>query len=125
MPRRSSYGELIGPVFEKYEDGEKVLGIRVSEKHINMGGIAHGGMLASFADMSLGQFESRDMNQLTVTVRMVVDFISVGRLGDWIEGRSIVTRETKTMVFAEASVTQGAHLIVKASAVFKVLKKRR
>ena len=50
LANRSPYGRLIGPVYEKATPEGRVFGVRIAEKHVNLGGIAHGGMMASFAD---------------------------------------------------------------------------
>ena len=124
LANRSPYGRLIGPVYEKATPEGRVFGVRIAEKHVNLGGIAHGGMMASFADVVLGQFESRDYSRVTVTVRMVTDYVAASRLGDWLEGRATVTKETGSMVFVDATIACRSHLVLRASGVFKLLKRK-
>ena len=125
LGHRSAFGGLIGPVLRKDTPDGPIFGLRIEKKHINMGGIAHGGLLATFADIVLGQFESRDYTRTAVTARMVTDFIGPARLGDWIEAETRVTRETRSLVFPDARVTCRGHVLLNASAVFKILRRRR
>ncbi len=125
MTKTSAYGRLVGPVFEKATPEGRVFGFRVGEKHINRGGVSHGGMLASFADIVLGQFEARDDGKVTVTLRMVTDFLAPAHPGDWVEGTATMTRETKSFFFVDGLITCRSRNLLNASAIFKVVNRRR
>lgn len=125
MTRTSPYGRLVGPIYEKTTPDGKVFGFRVTDKHINLGGVTHGGMLATFADMVLGQFEARDFDKVTVTVRMVTDFLAPARPGDWVEGSANLTRQTKSFFFVDGVITCRTRNLLNASAIFKVVNRRR
>lgn len=125
MTRTSPYGRLVGPVYEKTTPAGKVFGFRVSDKHVNLGGVTHGGMLATFADIVLGQFEARDFNKVTVTVRMVTDFLAPARPGDWVEGTAKLTRETRSFFFVDGVLTCRTRNLLTASAIFKLVNRRR
>ena len=125
MTQTSPYGRLVGPIYERTTPGGKVFGFRVTDKHVNLGGVTHGGMLASFADIVLGRFEARDFGKVTVTVRMVTDFLAPARLGDWVEGTSNITRQTRSFFFVDGVITCRARNLLNASAIFKVVNRRR
>ena len=125
LARWSPFGRISGPVYESRGPDGRVLGFRVAEKHMNMAGVAHGGAVATFADVVLGQFEGRDYNTVTVTVRLTVDFIAPARVGDWVEGRAKVTGESGDILFAEATITCRGRLLCRASGVFKALPRKR
>jgi acyl-coenzyme A thioesterase PaaI-like protein len=125
LAKWSAFGRIAGPVYQKRGPDGRVLGFRVAEKHLNLGGVAHGGALATFADIVLGQFEGRDYSTVTVTVRLTVDFIAPARAGDWVEGRVEVTGESGDILFAEATITCRGRLLVRASGVFKALPRKR
>lgn len=120
--RPSAFGGLVGPVLDA--QGQSRRGFRVEAKHLNNAGIAHGGMLMSLADMTLGRGASDATGGPAVTVRMVSDFHGPARLGDWVEGQARVTRTTRTMVFVEAEVRANGRLILSASGVFRRLRQR-
>lgn len=119
----SAFSEHAGPVYVRRGGDGLVHGFRVTPKHANLGGIAHGGMIATFADTILGRFEMRDYGQMTVTIRLLVDFIGPARIGDWVEGRSRIIRRTRSLVFSEGSIWTGRHAVATCSAVFRLLER--
>jgi uncharacterized protein (TIGR00369 family) len=125
LEKRSPFGVLVGPVFQRDDAEGSVFGFRVQPKHHNLGGVAHGGMLATFADIVLGQFPARDFGRMTVTIRLVMDYLAPAKSGDWVEARPTVTRTTRILVFAETTLIAGPRSLLTASAVFKTLDRRR
>ncbi|MDA0367338.1 MAG: PaaI family thioesterase [Proteobacteria bacterium] len=125
IDKRSAFGVLVGPVFQHDDAAGNLYGFRVQAKHLNLGGVAHGGMLATFADVVLGQFPSRDFGRLTVTIRLVMDYLAPAKAGDWVEARPVITRETRNLVFAETTLVAGPRSLLTASAIFKTLERRR
>ena len=49
--------------------------------------------------VQIAVYAARDFNKVTVTVRMLTDFLAPARPGDWVEGRASLTRETKSFYF--------------------------
>jgi len=125
LNKRSAFGVLVGPVFQRDDDEGSLFGFRVQPKHLNLGGVAHGGMLATFADIVLGQFPSREYGRMTVTIRLVMDYLAPAKSGDWVVARPHVTRTTRNLVFAETTLIAGPRSLLTASAVFKTLDRRR
>ena len=124
LDNRSPFGILVGPVFQRDDEDGNLFGFRVQLKHHNLGGVAHGGMLATFADIVLGQFPARDFGRMTVTIRLVTDYLAPAKLGDWVVARPNVTRTTRNFVFAETTLIAGPRSLLTASAVFKTLGRR-
>ena len=118
----SAYSSLVGPVFDGADD--LVRGFRVEAKHANNAGIAHGGMMMSFADMTLARGVRQATGGPGVTVRMVSDFHGPARLGDWVEGRAIVTRTTRTLIFVSAEITANGRVVMSASGIFRLVRRR-
>ena len=111
IDKPSSFGQLIGPVYERPEDdGMFVRALRVEDKHTNLGGVVHGGVLMSFADVILGTVSYRHAGRPGMSVRLVSDFVSPARVGDWLEGRGTVTKATRSIIFARGTLTvEGRH----------------
>lgn len=124
MPQRSGFSRAMGPWYEKREGERTTLGFRVGEQHINRLGIVHGGMMMAFADVVLGEAARRVTGRLSVTMRMAVDFIGPGRLGEWIEGAGEVVRSTRNLVFVNARLWRGRHTLMTASGVFNFIRPR-
>ena len=55
IPRLSPFNALVGPLHERKKRGQELsIGLRIEEKHLNSRGICHGGVLATLADLALG-----------------------------------------------------------------------
>lgn len=124
-PARSGFGELTGPFFIRRGADGLWRGFRVEAKHANRIGIAHGGMLMSFADMVLGEAMREAGVGPAVTIRMVTDFVGPARIGDWVQGTGHVTRATASVVFVRGEVMANAHRILSVTGIFHRIRERR
>jgi uncharacterized protein (TIGR00369 family) len=116
------FGAGIGPVYERDEHGEVVRGLFVRPELSNSAGIAHGGVLMTFADIVLARGVMQEINGMAVTVRLVSDFIAPVLVGAWLEGRSKVSRVTRSLVFVSGELTVRGKVVFTAQATFKPLK---
>ena len=115
------YFKQLGPVYGKtLPDGSMVVALRVAERHLNFGGVAHGGMLATVADGALGRNVAiaRGRRQAQVTVSLTADFLSGARLGDWLEAHVTVTRMGQRLAYANCDLKVGERHVLRSSAVF-------
>src|SRR5690606_17505132 len=94
LDRMGRFLDHFGPVYTKRVGDAVVVGVRVEEKHLNVRGLAHGGMLVSLADSAIGINLSRfaDPPRPMVTVNLSSDFLAPARLGDWIEAHVTVQK---------------------------------
>lgn len=118
------FGAHTGPFFDKETEAGLVRAFRVAEKHCNQGGMAHGGMLMTFMDVVLGVNMWRAAGRPGVTVSMATDFVAAARLGDWVEGRAEVVRQTRSLVFLRGELTTGDRTVMTATGVFQLLAPR-
>ncbi len=120
--RGSPYLDLIGPFYLKRDDEDVVWGLRIEERHANRRGFAHGGLLATLADVALGHTMGMrsDAARSAVTVNLSTDFAGSAQVGDWVEARVDVQRVGRSVAFANCYLTVDGERIVRASAVFKL-----
>jgi len=124
---RSAFTDLIGPFHQKVVDGRLHRGFRVESRHTNQLGIAHGGMLLSFADTLLGAALRHDLghSRPAVTVKLSADLITAVRRGAWVEGSAAVSRAGRNLVFVRGRVWSGKRTVLTAEAVFQLLAARK
>jgi acyl-coenzyme A thioesterase PaaI-like protein len=114
--------DTVGPVYMR-EDGAGCLCIasKTLERHRNQGGNVHGGMLATLADYAIG------FNLLQIgprptrfgTVNLNIDFVSNGRIGEWLEATVTIDKAAGRVRFASCVIRgEGGRLVVRASGVF-------
>ncbi|HEY1631301.1 MAG TPA: PaaI family thioesterase [Rhizomicrobium sp.] len=115
--------EVNGPLYGKWDGTRMTLGFRVETRHCNPGNVAHGGMLATFADMLLpiaARFQAKiDMGFLP-TVSLTCDYLAPAPLGAWVEGQADALKSGKNLLFAHGTATADGVLCLRASGVFKV-----
>ena len=115
----------IGPVFERRENGVRSILLIADERHVNMRGIVHGGLLMTLADLAIGQavWDATD-HATVVTVGMQSQFLKPAHVGDRIEVTPQIMRRTKSLVFARGDFMVGGEVVYTATSLWKVLEKR-
>ncbi|MFP3943418.1 MAG: PaaI family thioesterase [Alphaproteobacteria bacterium] len=120
------FGRQMGPLYENIrENGDYVRAFYVAEHHTNGMGNCHGGMLMAFADVAFGHCVSiRWPGHYWVTVRLLTDFVSAARKGDWVEGTGEVTGADDDLVSVRGQIWCGERTLMTGTGVFKVLGER-
>lgn len=112
--------QSLGPIYTRRTEACAVLALRVAERHLNIQGVAHGGMLTTLADNALGMNVAlaRGIRGAQVTVSLTADFLSSARAGDWLEAHVVINRLGQRMAFANCDLKVGDKLVLRSSAVF-------
>lgn len=124
LPWHRGFGRQVGPLFEKRNDTGITRAFRVEEHHTNGMMNAHGGMLMTFADMAWGAAVERDEDSWWVTVRLLCDFLSGAKLGEWIEGHGTVLSENDGVFTVEGHIWSGERTLLTGTGVFKLIPRR-
>ena len=111
--------DLVGPVYARGEGAERVLALRIEDRHRNIAGKAHGGLLATLVDFSLGRAVA-EADAAGVTVSLTTDYLKAVEAGDWVEAHTEVEKAGETLAFADCSLTVDGREVVRARAVFAV-----
>tara|TARA_R110002167_G_scaffold60368_1_gene170573 strand:+ start:967 stop:1413 length:447 start_codon:yes stop_codon:yes gene_type:complete len=119
----SPFLDRIGPIFERMEEGRRIIATRVQPYQCNRRGFAHGGLYTALADVALGKNLSagREPPVPLVTSSLTVDFIAAARVGDLLEVRTEFTRLGRRIAFANAYLLVAERTVARANAVFAVL----
>ena len=108
--------------FKKINDTNFEFNIEVLENHLNTGGIAHGGFIATLADTGMGNAAHITAgNKRCVTINLDIKFISAGNLNDNLVGKVKILKKTKTLVFISSEIFCSDKIIANASGVWKIL----
>jgi uncharacterized protein (TIGR00369 family) len=119
----SDYPALVGPFLARRDgEGDWRYGFVAEQRHLNLGGVVHGGMLMSFADDALGATVWQSVGRRPcTTVQLSTQFVSPVRLGELVEVRAEVLRATRTVVFVRGVLEVGGRTVVHADGVWKIL----
>ena len=122
---RGPFSTHNGPYFHKLEMGERTehafFGL---PRHGNGLGLIHGGMLTAFLDGLMAAAVFRATGQTAVTIHLSVDFLHMARTGEWVIGEAEVTRAARDVAFVEARAHVSEADVVRASGVFKLMRRR-
>jgi uncharacterized protein (TIGR00369 family) len=125
MERRGLFPLHNGPFYHRPDAEHVQHGFFVLDRHCNGLGLAHGGLLASFIDAMLGHAASGAAKSAAVTIHLSLDYLSMARVGEWVQGEARATRTTRDIVFVEARAFVGERDVVRASGVFKTMDRHR
>ena len=100
-----------------------LLAFRVGEQHTNLGGVLHGGMLATFADTLLpycAMYQALGGRRFLPTISLQIDYLAPATIGAWVQGSADVLRMTRNMLFMQAIITADDTPIARVSGIFKL-----
>ncbi len=109
--------ETAGPFYFREDEKGPVAAFRVQRKHMNMGGVAHGGALMSFADFALFALaQDPDGEGLYgVTVAFTAEFIDGALEGELVEARGEMLKQGGRLVFVRGLLTANGRNILNFS----------
>lgn len=114
----SSFVQSLGTMYKREEaDGTTTIALCVDEGHLNLHGVAHGGMVATVIDNALGYNVAKSLDGAVVTAHLNIDYLAPARLGDWVEAHVQISRKGRRMCFAECTLRSADVLIARASCI--------
>lgn len=121
------YAQGLGPFWVKRETGRVTLGLHVQRHHCNSAGAAHGGFVATLADLGLihaaavmREQAGQPRHQLT-TATLSVDYMAPAPEGCWLEVVAKVPRAGRSLCFTEGVMLADGKRVARVSAVMAVL----
>ncbi len=116
------FGSNQGQIFRHGEGADAVFGMRIAELHCSATGKCHGGWLATFMDQMLpigARLALPDISGVfLLTVNLTLDYLAPVSVGDWVECRGTVLRQTKRMVFTQGLLSVDGTPVVRGSGIF-------
>lgn len=118
------FEDAVGPFFaRRADDGGMIAACRMHERSLRSGGIAHGGLLMSFADYSLFMIAHDEINgQAAVTVSMTSEFLAAAPAGSLLVARGDVLKKGRSLLFVRGIVSAGDTDVLAFTAVVKLVR---
>jgi acyl-coenzyme A thioesterase PaaI-like protein len=119
------FGGFAGPVAAGEDDKGAVFLFDIAAQHLNGDDRLHGGMMMSLMAIVMGETTqraaaARDASAVTRPLSLNCDFVSAGEPGERVEGRAIVTRATRSVMFMSGTLTVGERVLMTATGVYAV-----
>ena len=119
------FAAVNGPWFEKVENGRVIRGFRPGPEHANGLGIVHGGMLAAFLDSAMGTAVTHTLQRRAVTLRLSLDYLGPGRIGDWLQAEGEVVGHDEQVAQVRGRLYGPRHEVLAGLGAFALLSRHR
>jgi uncharacterized protein (TIGR00369 family) len=119
---RSPFHTWAGMEVVEASPGKVTVAMRVEDRHVNLQGSAHGGMLAILADTACGLSirSAMEPGRLHVTADLDIHFLAPAKPGRLL-GRGKAVKVGRSLAFAEASIEDDeGRLLARAQSRFSV-----
>jgi uncharacterized protein (TIGR00369 family) len=116
----------IGPIrFARVAEGEWRSALVLDARHINVGGVCHGGVVMALADVTMGTatFEAGPSHPCA-TIQMDCHFLAAAKESQTLLGRARQMRRVRELSFMECELWSGGRQVMRASGVWKYLASR-
>jgi uncharacterized protein (TIGR00369 family) len=112
---------LVGPIYYRNLGDRTETKLLLERRHVNPMGSAHGGLLMTLMDITLGSTAGASVGFGGVypTVQLSCSFMAAAMMGEELRGEAEVQRMTKTLAFVNGRLTVGDRIIMTASSVFR------
>jgi uncharacterized protein (TIGR00369 family) len=120
--RKSPVTDPWEPLYSRWQGGALHMGLRLAPAHCNSRGFLHGGVVAALADNAMGISCGKAEPTLSglVTLSLNVDYVGIGRTGQWLQIEPRVLKAGRSVRFGDALVMADGAVIARASATFRV-----
>lgn len=102
---------------------EAGLGVTPDERHLNVNGGVHGGLLATLLDAVMGRAVRAGLEegQSAVTVSMTITYLRAGKTGQELRSSAEVRKRGSRLVLAEGDVSADGEPIAHGVATYSVV----
>ena len=120
LPDGLGYLDTLQPCYRRIDGDSVSFGLHVQEQHCNTMGRCHGGVLMTLADITAasGVNVARGIRAGSPTVNLAVDFISGGRLGQWLQADVQQVTVKRRFGFCNGSVFNSEGIVARFNGTF-------
>jgi len=107
-----------GPFWQRRDGTISEVFLLAEAKHCNTGGMVHGGLLMTMADLTLCAACREGLEgERAITMSLNAEFLDAGSEGDFLTAKAELTRRGGRVAFARCVITAGEKTVLTASAV--------
>lgn len=124
--RGEGFNAHVGPFrFVALGEGRWCASLALDARHANVGGVCHGGVLMSLADVAMGaaSFEAGGGHPCA-TIQMDAHFLAAARPGQRLVALATQLRKVRQLSFMRCEIWEGVRQVLRASGTWKYLESR-
>ena len=120
LPLGLGFTDVIQPCYRRVEGDVVSMGLRVEQQHCNMMGFCHGGVLMTLADIAAASGVNIAVGKKagSPTLNLSLDFISTGRLGQWLEAQITNTSIKRRFGFCSGVINNSDGAVARFNGTF-------
>jgi uncharacterized protein (TIGR00369 family) len=125
--RPSGFNAYVGPMrFAPAGDGLSYAALDLDERHMNVGGVCHGGVYMTLADVAMGAaaYEAGGRHPCA-TIELQGHFIAAAKRGQVLLAEARLDRLVGGLAFMHCELSSGGRLCLRASGIWKFLSSKR
>ena len=113
-PRLTELAETLGMEITEFTEGSCVVELIVRSKHLNMGGVAHGGVHATLLDTAMGGtlVSIISKEEWCATAQLDISYLNSVNEGEHIVATAEVVRRGRNLAHVEGKLTTGEGKLV-------------
>ena len=126
-PRLNNLAESLGMEITEFSEGSCVVELTVGEKHLNMGGMAHGGVHATLLDTSMGGtlVSLISKEEWCATEQLAISYMNAVNKGDHLVAKAEVVRRGRNLAHVEGKLVTGeGNLVATAKGTWAIWETR-
>ncbi len=114
-----------GPIYKRGAGADRQFALKLLTHHINKNGVAHGGVVCSLMDESLGNYcMGVTGHDLMVSVQMNLNWVSAGWEHEFLVTTMEISRVTRSIIFVRGVMRAGDRIVATAEGVYKQVRSR-
>lgn len=119
--QEGSFLDHVGPIYARKLDDHIETLLPIQDYHVNSIGIAHGGLMMTLMDITLGGSAGAMVNHVGAypTVSLTVNMVRAVRASDVLAGTAEVTKITGTLAFVSGWLSVDDEVVMTATGVFR------
>ena len=127
LPRLNNLAESLGMEITEFSEGSCVVELTVGQKHLNMGGMAHGGVHATLLDTAMGGtlVSIISKKEWCATAQLDISYLNAVNEGDHLVATAEVVRKGRNLAHVEGKLTTGeGNLVATAKGTWAIWESR-
>lgn len=119
----SGFNSLLGPIRFARIDQDTWQGLLdLQQKHMNLGGVCHGGVYMTLADTTMGiSAHEASGGQRAATIDFQSHFLAAAKLGQVLTCTARANRVVSGLAFMECELEAGGRVCMRANGIWKAL----
>lgn len=112
-----TYVSVMGSVFQRRQMESIEMGMLTDERHVNLSGIVHGGVIMTLMDRVIGINCREVVGERIATGTLTVNFLRPVRVGDFLRLTCNLRKQGRKAIFADGDAWVGDKLVATATGI--------